>query len=98
MKLLTYFALLTTQLTYGALSPLSQSLKEIKDLLNSPYLAERLGEAHPISEINLVDQTDESCLYCFGTQEQSVFVKLNFIKSEKLGPRQYHIEWDYATP
>jgi hypothetical protein len=82
---------LTTQ-AHGALSAYHQGTREIKDLLNSEELKIALSQSYPISEIKLLDNQHDYRIYSVTAGEKTMWAKITYIKSAKLGPRQYQIE------
>lgn len=89
---ITFLVLHTT--SYGALSPFSQSQKEISDLLNEKPLKEFFHNQAAIIEIKVIDETDNSRTYVVSSAEQSIYAVFEYKANPKLlGPRSYSIRW-----
>ena len=91
LALITASLLITTQ-GFCALSAYSQGNKEIKEILDNPELRSNFSQGYPISEIKLVEAENEYRIYSVTAGDKTVFAKLTYIKSARLGPRQYEIE------
>lgn len=77
----------------AALSPLSQNIKEMKEILNDAYIASHIPQNQTIDSLTLVEATNDFRIYRIDSLDSSIFAKLTYIKSAKLGPRSYTIEW-----
>ena len=85
--------ILSTNPCHAALSAFSQGVREMKEILDSPYRRSHLPQGNAIYDLKLIQEDGESRLYQIQTTDKIVYAKLTYIKSAKLGPRQYEIEW-----
>jgi hypothetical protein len=90
---LTSLVLMTAP-CFGALSGFYQGMKEVKEILDHSFLRSNLSQGHPISELKLVEDTGTTRTYYIKAGDSEVYAKLNYIKSDKCGPRHYEIEWE----
>ena len=99
MKKLILIALSLTlsQPCHAALSAFSQGIKEVKEILDSPYLKDNLPQSSPIQDIKLVEENGEYRIYSVSSNDKTVFAKLTYVKKANLGPRCYEIEWETAS-
>lgn len=81
----------------AALSAFSQSIREMKEILDNGYLRSSLSQGHPIYDLKLVEEGQGYRVYRLESENAYVFAKLNYIKSAKMGPRCYEIEWTTET-
>jgi len=78
---------------HAALSAFSQGTKEIKEILDSPYLRENLPQSETISEIKLMEQTAEYRIYTVTSGDITLAAKCVYKKTARLGPKAYDILW-----
>lgn len=81
----------------AALSPFFQGVREIKDILDHPYLTSHLSQKEPLLGLELFEESEGYRIYRLESENSYVFAKLNYIKTAKLGPRFYDIEWSQQT-
>lgn len=80
----------------GALSPFSQGVKELKEILDNEYLRSHFSQGHPLFDLQLFEEGEDYRIYRLESDNRYVFAKLNYIKRAKLGPRCYEIQWSYT--
>jgi len=77
---------LATCSLFGALSPINQSIREIDAILNSPELAEGLGQNYPIDQIERFEDG-----YYLATQKSEIIVKVVYDEKPSIGARQFKL-------
>jgi hypothetical protein len=81
----------------AALSAFSQGVREMKEILDSSYLRSHLSQGHPISDLQLFEEGEGYRVYRLESDNGHVFAKLNYIKTARMGPRCYEIEWSFEA-
>lgn len=75
-----------SQCAFALLAPLSESIVEIRAILNSPDLTNRLKSSDQILDIKKTDYG-----YEITTQQTKLSVELNYIPSKIPGPQQFNL-------
>jgi len=88
MKYWTLLFFFFTTLSYSALPPLYQGIKEIEAILQAPELKERLSSSEIIEEIIREDHG-----YIVLTQKQTLYVKVIPSNKSKIGPKEFDLEF-----
>lgn len=90
MKKLITFSFLCLSLTFevcAALSPYYQSIREYESLLQDPKLAEALGQAEEISNIQR-----DALGFVVTSPKKTVRVNVIYDPQNQPGPRKFHFE------
>lgn len=80
--------LLSMTTLQAALPPLAQSSREIKEIVSSPELYQKLGGAQGIESIFKVEGG-----YQVFTRDHSIYVKVNYLPSQQPGPAKFALEF-----
>lgn len=88
MKKLFVSALLlfASQPIFGALSPLNQSLEEIRSITQSSSLNQYLSQAEPVLEIRKIGNG-----YVIVTGSREMHVDVIYLKQEMPGPKKFKL-------
>jgi hypothetical protein len=78
---------------HGALSASSQSIREIKEILNSSFINENLTQSHPIEDISLIEEGEGYRVYALKSGDQILKATLAYKPTLNCGPRKYEIQW-----
>ena len=84
---------LTTQSAFALLSPLDQNLQEFKAILENPELKQYLKTSEVIEYI-----CHQECLYLISTNEQDMFVEVEYQPTDRLGPKQFNLIFHKPKP
>lgn len=93
-KYLFIFAILCFSSTsYALLSPLGQSIEEIKAVISSPELHHYLKESETIQEIRRLEDT-----YVIITNKSRLSVMIHYLPTKKVGPREFTLDFSRPVP
>ncbi len=84
---------LATQSAFALLSPLDQNLQELKAIIDSPELKQYIKTSEVIEYI-----CHQECLYMISTNEQEMFVEVEYQPTDRLGPRQFNLIFHKPNP
>ena len=82
-----------TQPAYALLSPLNQSLEEVRAIVQSSELEKYLPQSMPIIEIRHTEKG-----YLLITQKLQVWVEIEYLPSSYPGRQQFKLNFHQATP
>ncbi|NGX54676.1 MAG: hypothetical protein KR126chlam2_00291 [Chlamydiae bacterium] len=84
---------LATQSAFALLSPLDQNLKELKAIIDSPELKQYIKTSEVIEYI-----CHQECLYMISTNEQEMFVEVEYQPTDRLGPIPFNLIFHKPNP
>lgn len=90
-KLLLIFCVFSSFKAFSALSPTMQSAAEIRRIFESNEVAEIFGGPDFIISIEKIEDG-----YLLKTEESQMLVKVVYEPSKKIGPQQFHLQFEEA--
>ena len=91
MKFFLIFCLLSSFKAFSALSPTMQSAAEIRRIFESNEVAEIFGGPDFIISCEKIENG-----YLLKTEDSQMFVKIAYEPARRIGPQQFHLEFDSA--
>jgi len=91
---LALFFVIAVSSCFGALSNLSQSLKETKGLLEDPFVQQNFTQGFPLESFELIEDGPEQRIYKLSSHGVHLLATLRYSHPARLGPLTYQTSWE----